>query len=216
MIKKFNDFLVEGQTSLTPAQIEWLDEYCLMNWPDKRTWRVNPSTGLVDIDGDFDCTGKNLKNFNGLRFGEVRGSFNLSENNFTSLEGSPQEVEFGFYCRQNLLTSLKGSPRKVGGDFQCGGNDLTSLQGAPEEVGGQFSSWGNKISSLKGVPIIKGHFRIGSTNPISSVIFPYEKEINDLDISSKNMVLQMISQTDSPKNLDLEKIILAAKRMEIL
>ena len=47
---------------LNEEQIKWLDE-CT-----KGTWSLNSETGLVDVDGDFDCHEPELKDFKGVRY----------------------------------------------------------------------------------------------------------------------------------------------------
>ncbi|NBW56728.1 hypothetical protein EBR43_02870, partial [bacterium] len=130
---------------LTQAQKNWLNK-CT-----RGTWSLNKK-GLVDIDGYFDCEEQNLKDFKGVKFGKVKGSFSCSNNQLTSLVGAPQEVKGSFYCRHNKLTSLEGAPQEVGGSFYCENNQLTSLEGAPQEVGGSFDCNRNKLTSLEGAP----------------------------------------------------------------
>jgi hypothetical protein len=48
-VKRYQE-LFEARTPLTPEQIEWLDK-CT-----RGMWIRNPETGLVDIDGDFNCS----------------------------------------------------------------------------------------------------------------------------------------------------------------
>jgi hypothetical protein len=108
-IKLFEDF--STSTSLTEDQIKWLDR-CT-----EGIWKLNPSTGLIDIDGDFECIQQNLTDFKGVRFGHIKGNFNCNDNRLTSLEGAPQKVGGSFYCHRNQLTSLEGAPQKVGGEF---------------------------------------------------------------------------------------------------
>jgi hypothetical protein len=146
MIKKFNQYLNESGVTLTQDQKDWLDK-CT-----KGTWSVNLSSGLVDVDKDFDCRYLELENLMGVRFGRVSGSFNCSGNQLTSLEGAPQEVGEIFSCYRNKLTSLGGAPHRVGGEFNCHHNNLTSLKGAPSEVGGNFDCSRNKLTSLNGAP----------------------------------------------------------------
>ena len=52
-------------SALTKRQMNWLDK-CT-----EGTWKLNPQTGLVDVDGDFDCSGQGLTDFKGIKFGEV-------------------------------------------------------------------------------------------------------------------------------------------------
>ena len=104
---------------LTEEQISWLDKCA------RGGWRLNPSTGLIDVDGSFDCEGQGLKNFKGVAFGHVKGNFNCDSNQLTSLDGAPKTVDGSFYCDRNQLTSLVGAPQTVGGDFSCKDNPIS-------------------------------------------------------------------------------------------
>ena len=144
--------------ALNKKQIEFLDKFA------KGRWTFNEETGLVDIEGDFDCSrdriernlyrggAKALTDFKGVKFGVVTGDFSCSHNTIKSLKGAPQKVGGNFYCRYNKLTSLKGSPQEVGGDFKCSYNKLTSLEGAPQEIGGDFHCICNNLTNLVGAP----------------------------------------------------------------
>ena len=83
-VKLFEDF--SSQEDLTEDQIEWLDRCA------KGIWKLNPSTGLIDVDGDFSCVQQNLTDFKGVAFGHVSGYFYCDNNQLTSLEGAPQKV----------------------------------------------------------------------------------------------------------------------------
>jgi hypothetical protein len=144
---------------LTKEQVEWLNK-CTSG-----TWRLNPQTGLVDVDGDFYCYNQGLIDLKGVRFGVVyqsksnrfelvmaRGNFDCSGNQLTSLEGAPLKVGGEFNCRWNKLTSLVGAPQKVGKWFDCQDNRLTTLVGAPQVVGEYFSCDSNNLTSLVGAP----------------------------------------------------------------
>ena len=126
--------IYEAQTTsgLTKRQEEFLNRYT------RGTWSVNPSTGLVDIDGYFDCSGSRIKNFMGIQFGEVTRSFDCESNLLTSLEGSPRSVGGTFRCNNNSITSLEGSPQTVGRDFLCSKNSLSSIKVAPKKFGEDF------------------------------------------------------------------------------
>jgi hypothetical protein len=140
-IKTFS--LFESVQILTPEQKNFLNKYTKGG-----SWSLNPSTGLVDLQGDFNCSRESLEGLNdllGIRFGEAPWNFHCNGNNLTSLEGAPQTVGGDFYCVDNKLTSLVGAPQTVGGDFYCNNNRLTSLEGAPQTVGGAFSSDGLTI-----------------------------------------------------------------------
>ena len=115
--------LFESAQTLTQDQKDFLDKYTKGG-----PWSLNPSTGLVDVDGDFYCSREGLNDLLGIRFGKAH---------------------WNFYCNGNNLTSLEGAPETVGGEFSCYNNRLTSLAGAPETVKGEFSSDGLKIPEGK-------------------------------------------------------------------
>ena len=102
---------VRLSSGLTPSQENFLNQHT------RGTWSVNPTTGLVDVFGEFYCFGRGLKSLRGISFGHVSGNFICASNQLTSLEGSPQTVGGGFYCQGNDLTSLEGAPQKIGGIF---------------------------------------------------------------------------------------------------
>ena len=102
--------LFESRDGLTDEQRKFLDRIA------HGRWSVN-SEGLVDVQGDFYCSGQGLEDFLGIRFGKVSG---------------------GFYCRNNQLRTLEGAPRVVGGDFYCYGNPFISLEGAPKVIKDSF------------------------------------------------------------------------------
>jgi hypothetical protein len=156
--KLFEDF--SSQEALTEEQIEWLDR-CTAG-----SWKLNPSTGLLDVDGDFYCEQQNLTDFKGVAFGHVRWYFYCHNNQLTSLEGAPQTVGGSFSCRDNQLTSLVGAPQTVGGAFNCRDNQLTSLVGAPQTVGNFFCN-DNQLTSLVGAPQTVGGAFNCTDNPVS-------------------------------------------------
>ena len=171
--------LFEARTGLTEEQEAFL------NWHTGGTWSYNPATGLVDVEGNFDCSPEEvedleedfeeLEDLKGVRFGKVSGDFNCNYNKLTSLEGAPQVVGGSFKCRDNRLTSLAGAPQKVGKDFDCGVNKLTSLEGAPQKVSGDFSCYDNKLTSLEGAPQkVSGDFGCSNNNLTSLEGAPQE------------------------------------------
>ena len=48
-LKRYKE-LFESEHTLTRDQIKWLNKYT------EGSWSLNPETGLVDIDGNFDCS----------------------------------------------------------------------------------------------------------------------------------------------------------------
>jgi hypothetical protein len=165
-IKEYNQ-LFENQQELSQEQIEWLDR-CAMG-----RWTLNPQTGLVDVEGIFNCYYQRLTDFKGVRFGVVTESFYCNNNDLTSLEGTPQQVGGGFYCNNNDLTSLGGAPQQVEGSFDCANNQLTSLMGAPQQVEGTFDCANNQLTSLMGAPqAVDGNFDCEGNQLISPVGAP--------------------------------------------
>jgi hypothetical protein len=143
-ILSYKLFEEQETPELTQEQIDWLN-FCTYPEGTKRDWKLNPDTGLVDIDGNFDCSGQSLIDFKGIMFGTVTKYFNCANNQLTSLEGAPERVGGNFDCERNQLTSLEGAPAIVGGYFYCGNNQLVNLKGAPEKVGGYFYASDNPV-----------------------------------------------------------------------
>jgi len=165
-LKTFSIF--ESTQGLTQEQKDFLDN-STGAWTQ---WSLNPE-GLVDVQGDFDCSFEGIRDFKGIRFGrvegdfkcsnneleslkgaprEVSGKFSLSSNSLATLEGAPQKVGGSFFCPDNNLISLKGAPQEVGGGFYCNNNVLTTLEGSPQEIGGNFYCYSNNLTTLEGAP----------------------------------------------------------------
>jgi hypothetical protein len=146
-LKTYKIFEATKTSGLTPEQEEFLNKYT-----KRGRWTYDSKTGLVDVNGNFNCSEQDLSDFKGVRFGKVGKDFNCGGNELTTLEGAPQEVGGNFDCDNNRLTSLEGAPQKVGGDFSCYRNHLTTLEGAPQKVGGGFHCQNNQLISLEGAP----------------------------------------------------------------
>jgi len=115
-----------------------------------------------------------------LTFNEVRGYFDCSENELTTLEGCPKKVYGDFYYSRNKLTSLEHSPKIVENYFYCWDNDnLTSLEGLEDTyITGRLDAWNcGKLYSLKGFPKKVGSFRYYNT-PIQPI---YDTFIQECD-----------------------------------
>jgi len=94
-----------------------------------------------------------------VKFKEVKGHFDCSYNQLTSLKGCPIDVRGSFYCDNNELISLYDAPKRVGKDFNCSFNKITSLIGVPKVINGNFKCMGNRLTSLEGAPLeVKGVF----------------------------------------------------------
>ncbi len=145
-LKTYQIFESQERKELTSDQRKFLTKYT------NGYWVFDHNTGLVDLNGNFDCSFKGIEDFFGVRFGKIKGTFDCSHNRLVSLEGAPQEVSGTFSCSNNMLTSLVGGPKQVRGAYGCTRNRLTSLEGAPKEVGGAFSCSDNPLTSLDGAP----------------------------------------------------------------
>jgi hypothetical protein len=122
-------------------------------------WKFDPNTGLVNVEGDFNCSDRGLTDFKGVRFGTVTGDFICSHNKLTSLVGAPLEVGENFDCSYNHLTSLEGGPQKVDGTYDCSKNKLVTLKGSPIIHKDKFICSDNELKDLVGAPEIIKNFR---------------------------------------------------------
>ena len=186
-------------------------------------WVLNPQTGLVDINGVFDCSEQGLTDFKGVRFGKVRGDFNCYKNELTTLVGAPQSVGGSFWCggnqlttlegapqsvrefdcQRNQLTSLVGAPQSVSGYFNCSDNELTTLEGAPQTVGGPFICRDNALTSLVGAPqTVKGGFNCRN-NPVSETTLA-----SILALMEKGKSYQQALEERWPKMKDVDRAVL--------
>jgi hypothetical protein len=160
----------QAPNKLTKRQENFLNRNLENKWNSQPgTWTLNPQTGLVDVDGDFYGSKKKLKDFKGIRFGRVSGSFYCGENELTSLEGAPLQVGGDFGCSYNPIGSLVGAPQEVGGYFACIKNNLSSLEGAPQKVGKWFTCEVNNLTSLIGGPQEVGTDYDCNINPLTSL-----------------------------------------------
>ena len=206
-IKKYSQ-LFENQQELTQEQKDWLDK-CV----DKgsfSSWKLNPQTGLVDVNGNFNCSDQSLTDLKGVRFGDVGWDFNCSRNSLTSLDGAPRKVGGDFYCHHNSLTSLEGAPQSVGGYFDCSDNSLTSLEGAPRRVKEYFNCENNQLTSLEGAPqIVEGNFYC-SNNQLTSLKGTPQKVNGYLTFGgnpiSEDAIMDII-QTMNDRGITLEEAV---------
>ena len=156
---------------LNPRQIKALDKALEGRWASDPTgvWKINPETGLVDIEGKFN--GPASQDFKdggllGIKFGIVDGDFSINACGLTSLEGCPEEVTGIFSAANNKIENLIGGPKKVGRSYTVNDNSkLVSLEGSPEEVGGTFNvNDCRMLSSLEGGPKKAGSYECNLTS----------------------------------------------------
>ena len=92
----------------------------------------------IDVDGSVHLVGEGLHKLP-LKFRNVRGYFDCSFNNLTTLKGAPETVGDNFNCSNNKLKTLEGSLRRVSGYFDCSWNkNLMSLEGISPTIHGNL------------------------------------------------------------------------------
>jgi hypothetical protein len=134
----------------------WLKEnvkdYKKINVGEEVRWEKSNFDGCSEtINGTFICSENNISTLKGSPK-IIKGNFHCANNELTSLEGGPKTIEGGFYCSSNKLITLVGAPETVDGDFSCSYNILTTLEGCPKIVEGDFECYNNKLTSLVGAP----------------------------------------------------------------
>ena len=129
---------------------KWLKRHDITNFDILKDYSVN-------VKGDVRLADKlvNLLKLP-LKFNEVDGDFDISDNQLISLEGCPSKVGGNFHCFKNELSSLKGSPKEVGGSFIVLKNNITSLKFAPSIVKDDFVCSHNPLSDLEGLNTVYG------------------------------------------------------------
>jgi len=112
----------------------------------------------VKVQGDVNFS-KKLENLSKLplRFHEVTGDFDISDNVLVTLEGSPKRVGGSFLAYKNELTSLKGGPIEVGCNFIILRNNITSLEYSPLKVKEDYICSHNPLKSLVGIVDVGGN-----------------------------------------------------------
>jgi hypothetical protein len=107
---------------------------------------------------------------------DVNGDVNLHGINLTELPLTFNKVSGYFTCSNNQLTSLKGSPKWVGDWFDCGNNNLTSLEFGPDYVGTWFDCRYNQLTDNYSETEIGGGFY--TTLKQDGLIFDYNETTN--------------------------------------
>lgn len=115
------------------------------------------SDNSVDVKGDVRLSDK-LANLSKLplSFNNVEGTFDISDNELSSLEGCPNKVGGDFLAFKNELSSLKGGPKEVGGSFIVLKNNIKSLVNAPTLVKDDFICSHNPLKDLEGLNTVQG------------------------------------------------------------
>lgn len=183
---------------------------------DVKSFTILPDNS-VDVHGDMKLSDK-LTNMVKLplNFNVVEGDFDISNNELTSLEGSPKKVTGSFLAHKNELTSLKGGPKEVGGSFIVLHNNITSLQNAPTLVKEDFICSHNPLRDLDGLNTVLGYVFTGVYIPRLKCQKYNYKGVTTYkypgDLVMKYLDQEYISLTDEEKTYEatkknLEKVI---------
>lgn len=130
---------------------KWLKKQRVQNF------KILPDNS-VDVDGDVRLANA-LETYKKLpiSFNEVKGDFDISDNELISLEGSPKKVGGDFLAHKNELTSLKGAPKEVGKNFIVLKNNIKSLEHSPYLVNEDYICSHNPLNNLEGLIHVGGN-----------------------------------------------------------
>lgn len=174
----------------------WLDEVAITDYT------INEDL-TVDVNANINLAYFDLTEFP-IQFGKVSGNFVCSNNNLTTLKGSPYKVGKDFSCFKNNLTSLEYGPKIVIGSYNCNANLLTTLKGIANNpinihcehnhltnlfgiskaIKGIINISHNKITTLSGTQL-ETEILVCINNPISK--FDY-KELENITIHSQLLI----------------------------
>lgn len=152
---------------------ENLDEFLsIEDWCEKfglEDYNVRED-GYVDVDSWTTISNKDLELIP-IKFNAILGSFDCSNNNLKSLNGSPRILTNSFYCEYNSLTTLDGSLlKKINDDYYCNNNKLTTLIGGPEIINVDFNCSDNNLINIDGFPKeVNGLFCVHN-NPVYNLL----------------------------------------------
>ena len=159
---------------------------------------------IVNIDHDVILRGKKLTRLK-VRFGQIGGNFDCSQNELISLKGCPETVFGHFSCADNNLTDLLGGPKQVLGAYDCSHNKLASLQGIAEGINDDLNISYNKLTTLEHGPVlVKESFHCIENQlknmqhcpHVGRTIYASENPLNDLtDLKKKSFKLIKVDNT---------------------
>lgn len=148
----------------------------------------------VDVKGDVTLYDKGLTCIP-VKFGTIKGSFNIGGNFIKSLHNCPQRIIGGNFYTHNsmLLTCLLGGPVYVDGDYIATQNPLfLSLLGLAPTITGKLQLAGSTVKyTLQGL--------IGSEDIYN--ISEFETSKHKYDIKKPNNIIDNISNLDQFKGI---------------
>lgn len=149
------------------------------------------------VEGDFDCSQNELTSLLGSPI-KVAGDFNCSENKLKTLKHSPKEVGLDFVCLKNELITLNGFNCMSIKNFYCSENQLTDLQYGPKIITGVCDYSYNLINTLKYAPeLVKNQLRLLG-NQIDKINLPHTLKVKTLTLNNNPL--------DSIHYQDIEKL----------
>lgn len=186
-IKSYNEYIFEskdnGEVSpfLIPNSRENIQHNLnILNLNDKDV-KINDDLTVTALSGIkfqqvIEYYNDSNGDYNTYRMEEIPIKFSKANNKFyidnlylTSLNNSPEYVEFTFNCAKNYLTSLVGGPKIVGVDYVCYDMELNNLEGCAEYIGGDLVAFGCGFETLIGFPKkILGNVDLQNCNNLSS------------------------------------------------
>lgn len=104
------------------------------------------------VSGDFNVRSNRIRSLEGGPK-KVGKNYDCSLNYLKNLVGAPNKV-VNFNCSNNNLSTLKGSPMFVEGDFDCSNNLITSFKDGPLSCKGHLNCQTNLIQSMEHLPFL--------------------------------------------------------------
>ena len=154
------------QDGVTSEQRELLNASCqiyqkngqLVNPED--AWSVDPGTGLVNVGGNFVLDENWKGGLLGIKFGEVRGYFNVIGAGLEDASELPRKVGSHLNIDDNKFRTLEGIGI-VKKSITADNNLFVSLEGATKELLGDFSVnfLPMKFEALAGNPVRSAFLR---------------------------------------------------------
>ena len=170
---------------------------------------------IVNVNEGVDLFNKKLTNIK-VKFNEIKGDFNCSNNELVSLKGCPEIINGNFACKRNNLKNLKNGPKMINGGYWCQENNLISLEGISSEINDYFNCSYNKldIQELQKLCNIKYLIEVSLFNNLKLGDFQKIKFINEIQETvemlkikeDKENLLNLINQDYLNNKQNINKI----------
>ena len=144
-MKSYKQFIKESKT----------DIHSICNQYNITNYTINPD-GSIDVEGNVYLDYQIINNASltklPLRFRNVSGHFDCSNNELTSLEGGPQSVGGHFDYRNNKLVNLNGFPEFFENEVYLSNNPVQEIY----DLFGTFKciNWLNEFDVIQGNSVI--------------------------------------------------------------